>query len=138
MTKEFLYKFIQKNNHAVLATVSSSKIPEAALVGLVVLPDLKVFFDTTTNSRKYANLVHNPSVAFVIGWDGEQTLQYEGVASIPKGEELEILKKIYFKAFPDGKKRAKWKNIAYFCVEPKWIRSSDFHETEPQIEEIAF
>jgi hypothetical protein len=41
--------------------------------------------------------------------------------------------------FPDGvERRESWKNIAYFVVEPKWIRFSDFNKIPPLIEEIEF
>jgi hypothetical protein len=46
-----------------------------------------------------------------------------------------FIRKHKFGVFPDGKDRKEnWKNIAYFCVEPKWIRYSDFNETTQQIE----
>jgi hypothetical protein len=60
-----------------------------------------------STSRKYQNLIDNPSIAFVIGWDDEQTIQYEGIAKIPTAEELDKLLEIYFKVFPtesNGKK----------------------------------
>ncbi|MEO8399756.1 MAG: pyridoxamine 5'-phosphate oxidase family protein [Ignavibacteriaceae bacterium] len=138
MTNKFLYNFISKNKCAVLSTVSKDDLPEAALVGIAVTKDLKIIFDTVSDSRKYKNLIKNPSIAFVIGWNDETTLQYEGIAKIPSEKELEKFLKIYFKVFPDGKERKEnWKNIAYFYVEPKWIRYSDF-KVEGKIEEKFF
>lgn len=128
MTTKFLYDFIQAHKLAIVATVSDDRKSESALVGIAVTPDLKIIFDTSSNSRKYINILSNPSISFVIGWDNEQTLQYEGIAKIPKEEELDKLKEIYFDSFPDGKDREKWADIAYICAEPKWIRYSDFNE----------
>ncbi len=138
MTSEFLYNFISQNKYAVLSTVTVDNLPQAALVGIAVTKDLKIIFDTLNTSRKYKNLIRNPSAAFVIGWINEQTLQYEGIAKIPPAEELDVLLQIYFDVFPDGRERkTNWKNISYFCVEPHWMRYSDFSIPE-KIEEKNF
>ena len=127
MQTEFLYQFICKNKYAVLSTVTKDYLPEAALVGIAVTNDLQIIFDTVSTSRKYQNLISNPSIAFVIGWDNEQTIQYEGIAKIPSAQNLNKLLEVYFKVFPEGKERKEnCKDIVYFCVEPKWIRYSDF------------
>lgn len=139
MTKDFLYNYIRQHKFGVLATVSLDNMPESACVGISVTPDLKIIFDTTSDSRKHKNLLLNPNISFVIGWDNEQTVQYEGIALIPEGKDLDKLLETYFATFPDGKDRKEnWKNIAYFCVEPKWIRYSDFNEATKKIEEIKF
>lgn len=138
MTPSFLYEFIARHSLAVLATTSEEHVPEAAVVGIVVTPDLKIFFDTVSTSRKYKNLLQNPAIAFVIGWEGAQTVQYEGIARIPSDEELEALLSLYFSIFPDGiERRETWKDLVYFVVEPKWIRYSDF-ELPGTIEEFRF
>jgi uncharacterized pyridoxamine 5'-phosphate oxidase family protein len=138
MTTQFLFDFIAKNKYAVLATVAPDNSPEAAVIGIAATKDLKIIFDTVSTSRKYQNLIKNPSIAFVIGWDDEQTVQYEGIAKIPDTNELDGLLKIYFEVFPDGRERKEnWKDIVYFYVEPKWIRYSDFR-TPLKIEEKTF
>lgn len=139
MTKDFLYNFIQQYKFGVLATVSPNNIPESAYVGIAVTPDLRIIFDTVSDSRKYKNLLLNPNISFVIGWNNEQTIQYEGTAKIPDTNDLDNLLQTYFIVFPDGKDRKEnWKNIAYFCVKPKWIRYSNFNEVTPKVEEIKF
>lgn len=139
MTKDFLYNFIRQYKFGVLATVSPNNIPESAYVGIAVTPDLRIIFDTVSDSRKYKNLLLNPNISFVIGWNNEQTIQYEGTAKIPDTNDLNNLLQTYFIVFPDGKDRKEnWKNIAYFCVEPKWIRYSNFNEVTPKVEEIKF
>ena len=139
MTNDFLYNFIRKYKYGVLATVSPYNVPESACVGIAVTPDLKIIFDTVSDSRKYKNLLLNPNISFVIGCDSEQTVQYEGIAKIPGTNELDKLLQTYFAIFPGGKERKEnWKNIAYFCVDPKWIRYSDFNQSSQQIKEIKF
>ena len=121
-----------------MASISKDSLPEAAVVGIAVMKDLKIIFDTVSTSRKYQNLIKNPSIALVIGWDSTQTVQYEGVARVPEANEEDEMLEVYFSIFPDGRERMKtWKDIVYFCVKPKWIRFSDF--TEPKkIEELSF
>lgn len=139
MTQEFLYNFIRRYKYGILSTVSQSNTPESACVGFAVTPDLRIIFDTISDSRKYKNLISNHNIAFVFGCRDEQTVQYEGIAKIPDDSELDKLLQTYFEVFPEGKVRRKtWKNIAYFCVDPKWIRYSNFSNSKYQIEEINF
>lgn len=138
MTEEEIYNFIQKHKLAVLATVSSLDTPEAALVGIAVTPELELVFDTLGQTRKVQNLRRHPRIAFVIGWDEEITLQYEGEAEEPKGSELERYKEVYFAKWPDGVDREKWPGITYFKVRPTWMRYSDFNKNPAEIIEQTF
>ncbi len=139
MTKEFLFDFIRQHQYGVLATVSQDNIPESAFVGIAVTPDLKIIFDTIADTRKYENLVLNPNISFVIGWDNDRTVQYQGIAKIPTPAELEDLLPTYFEIFPEKNvKNENLRDITYFYVEPTWIRYSDLNEDTRQIEEINF
>jgi len=138
MTTEEIYNFIQQHKLGVLATVSPSSLPEAAVVGIAVTSDLELVFDTLGESRKCENLRHNPKIAFVIGWDDEITLQYEGEADEPEGNELKLYKHVYFQKWPEGVEREKWPGITYFRVRPTWMRYSDFKKNPPQIIEQTF
>jgi pyridoxine/pyridoxamine 5'-phosphate oxidase len=80
MTKEDHFRFIGRHKLGVLATISPSGEPQAAVVGIAVTADLELVFDTVKTSRKYQNLTANPAIAFVIGGDEEITVQYEGEA----------------------------------------------------------
>ncbi|BAU55466.1 pyridoxamine 5'-phosphate oxidase family protein [Mucilaginibacter gotjawali] len=129
MTKEFLYNFIKQHRLAVISTTSKKNKPEAALIGFAVSEELEIVFDTVKTSRKYQNLLHNPNVAIVIGWDNETTVQYEGIATELSGDDAGRYKEIYFSVYPDGRERAvTWPHIVHFKVIPKWIRYSNFNE----------
>ena len=137
MTREQLLRFVRPIEHAVLGTVTADERPEAAVVGIVVTEELELFFDTSNVSRKCVNLRANPHVAFVIGWDDSQTVQYEGVADEPAGAELKRLKQLYFARFKEGPTREQWPDITYFRVRPRWARYSDFRGVEPKIVELT-
>lgn len=135
-----LLRFMKSHRWAVEATATPGGKPQAALVGFAVTPQLEVVFDTVASTRKVANLRANPRVALVIGgWgDGEmRTLQYEGVADIPEGAELERLQADYFDAFPDGPSRLSWPGITYVRISPTWMRLSDFSTVPPTIVDVT-
>ena len=122
----------------VLATVSSAGSPEAALMGVVVTPELELIFDTLNTTRKYPNIKNNPRVAFVIGCSSEVSVQYEGIAEELFGDALTLYKKKYFAKFTDGPTRENWPGMTYFVVRPKWLRYCDYNPATRRIEEHSF
>jgi uncharacterized protein YhbP (UPF0306 family) len=122
-------------------SVSSLGIPQAAVVGYVVTERLEIFFDTVDSTRKAKNLRENSHIAFVIGgFSGadERTVQFQGVVDEPRGIELEQLKELHFRRFPDGRERLRWPGLVYFRARPTWLRFSDFTQTPPEIAEFEF
>ena len=133
MTRSDLLAFLHAQKWAVQASTSPSGAPQAAVIGVAVADDLELVFDTMGDTRKAANLRARPSIALVVGWDDAQTVQIEGAADEPTGDELARLKRVYFEKFPDGPTREAWPGIAYFRVRPTWIRLSDFRGDAPRI-----
>ncbi len=139
MNVEEVFRFMDCERLAVLATASTDGQPEAALMGFAVTPELEIIFDTVVTYRKYPNLKKNPRVAWVIGCTSEITVQYEGVAEELSGAELAKYKEIYFAKFPDGPEREKrFPGITYFVVRPKWVRYGDYSPKARRIEEMRF
>lgn len=134
--REEIYEFIRARKLAVISSTGSGGEPQSALVGIAVSPDLEIVFDTVRSSRKYSNLKADPRIAVVVGWEGEQTVQYEGTAIEPVGEDLARAKEIYFAAWPSGRDRQQWPGMAWFLIRPKWLRYSDFDSG--RIEEMRF
>lgn len=139
IARDELLRLLRQEIYAVEASVSSDGAPQAALVGVVVTDELEIFFDTLGSSRKAANLRKSPRVAMVLGpmsagalW----TVQYEGMADEPGGDELARLLELYVERFPDGRDRQALPDIAYFRVKPVWIRLSDFSADPPRITEF--
>ncbi len=73
----------------------------------------------------------------MIGWSGEQTVQYEGQAEQLLAPALEHYREIYFRAWPECRAHLAWSGITYFVVRPTWIRYSDFNQNPPLIHEIS-
>ena len=137
--KDIIYQFITGQKLGVVSTVNPENKPESAVVGIAVSESLEIIFDTLTTSRKYQNILHNPHVAFVIGWDEEITVQYEGIADVlDNGGEADRLREIYYRTYPDGRERAAtWPGLVHVRVTPRWIRYSNFNDP-PLIEEMVF
>jgi len=91
MTKAELYGFLAAHTLGVLGSISADGAPQSALVGIAVTEDLEIVFDTLDSTRKYRNLTLNPKASLVVGWEGEKTVQLEGEASLPVGEETDAL-----------------------------------------------
>ena len=138
MTKAELFAFLSMCKLGVLGSVSPEGVPQSALVGIGVTEELEIIFDTLDTTRKYRNLTANCRASFVVGWEGERTVQFDGEAFLPERDELARYKEIYFAAWPDGPARQSWPGITYFVVRPRWIRFSDFDQRPPRIEELSF
>lgn len=135
-----LLAFMRQEPYAVQASVSDNGMPQAALVGVVVSDQFEVFFDTLGSSRKAGNLARCPHVAMVLGpaaAGSAQTVQLEGAADEPTGNDLARLLELYFERFPDGRARQRLPDITYWRVRPTWIRFSDFSVDPPQIVETS-
>lgn len=137
MTKNDLLRFMDSERLGVAGSISPEGVPQAALVGFAMTPELEIVFDTVKSSRKYRNLSRNPAASFVIGCSTEVTVQFEGVAAELSGDELPRYQKIYFAKWPDGPDRLSWPGICYFVVRPRWIRYSNFSSPPPEIVEFT-
>ena len=138
MTQPDLYGFLRLCKLGVVNTIGDSNVPQSALVGIAVSDKLEIVFDTVDRSRKYSNLIARPKCSFVIGWTGEQTVQYEGDAYKLSEGELQQYQQIYFEAWPECRAHLSWPGIVYFVVRPRWIRYSDFDQSPPLVEEFTF
>ena len=116
--------------HVTLATADATGRPQAATIGVAVADGRELVFDTLDNTRKYANILTNPRVAVVVGWDDHKTLQLEGTVDVlaPGGDDHERLVSRYLERFPEGHQRLSWQGIKHLRIRPTWVRFSDFSE----------
>jgi pyridoxine/pyridoxamine 5'-phosphate oxidase len=136
MTLEQIFNIARSKRYLIVSTVNESGAPEAALMGFALTQANEVVFDTLSTSRKAVNLARNPAAALVIGWEENISLQIEGVARRPVGDDLASAKAAYFRQWPDGRARENWSDIAYLVVQPKWIRYSNYSGA-PVVQEFA-
>ena len=137
MDRVALHSFMSQHRYGVVSSMAANGTVQSALVGIAVSPELEIIFDTVKSSRKYPNLIARPACSFVVGWSGEQTVQFEGIAVEPQGHELKRYQEMYFAVWPDGPLRMTWPGLTYLVVVPRWIRYSDFDQRPPLIEEMT-
>jgi hypothetical protein len=110
MERIALHSFMARHRYGVVSSTSGDDTPQSALVGIAITPDLEIIFDTVKSSRKYRNLIARPACSFVVGWAGEQTVQFEGHATEPNGPDLKSYQEMYFTVWPEG--RAPWRELS--------------------------
>ena len=139
ITREGLLQFLRAYPLAVEASVAMAGDVQAAVVGIAVSDDFELVFDTLDTTRKAQNLARDPRIALVIGGTGkgeEITVQYEGVADRPSGNELKVLQRRYLEVFPEGAERLSWPGLIYVRVKPRWLRYSDYRREPALIVEL--
>ena len=134
--KQVILDFIKKQKLAVISTVGIDNKPESAVLEFGETEELELIFDTLTSSRKYKNLHTNKNVSFVVGWDENITVQYEGVAEEVKGEDAKRYQQTYWNKNPKAQRWESREGITYFKVAPKWIRYSDLNKNPWDVFEI--
>jgi pyridoxine/pyridoxamine 5'-phosphate oxidase len=137
VTLEEIFDIARRKRFLVVSTVNESGAPEAALMGFALTEAKEIVFDTLSTSRKAVNLTRNAKAALVVGWDDSVSLQIEGPARRPVGDDLASAKAAYFREWPDGRARESWPNIDYVVVKPKWIRYSNFAAAPPDVQEFT-
>lgn len=115
--------FVRAEAQGVVATVSPSGAPEAALVGIAALDDGTLVFDTLVGSRKAENLRHDHRIAVVVGTDGAVSVQIDGFGTIVHGTLREEYGSAYNAQFPGS--RALDPDFAVVVIRPAWVRVYD-------------
>lgn len=135
--KALILDFIRRQKIAVISTVTAENKPEAAVIEFGETQELELIFDTFSSYRKYQNIQHHSQVAFVIGWDDNITVQYEGSAEELSGDRLEKYKALYFAKNSAAQRWEAREEIRYFRVRPTWIRYSDLSTRPWTIYEVS-
>lgn len=122
----------------VVSTAGEDGKVESAVVYFTFDKDLNIYFLTRTGSRKYKNILKNPSVAFIAYSEyPPQTLQLEGIASDindPKEQgkiftDLMTLAKNHSYAEPPIGQMME-SELAVMKITPSWARFGNFNFSE--------
>lgn len=136
-TKRIILEFLRKHTLAVIATCHSEGTPEAATIDFAVRDNLEIVFSTFRDTRKFGNLTERPGVAFVVGWDENITIQYEGEAIKVPAEDIERYQDAFLDSVPAEREFVE-RGAVIFKATPRWIRYSDFNKEPPELIEIRF
>jgi len=139
VTRSRLLELMRTYRYAVQSSVAANGAPQSAVVGVAVTDAFEIVFDTLASSRKYGNLMRDPRIALVVGSllpDASWSLQIEGIADQPSGDERDRLVRAYLTVFPDGVERQQWPGLTYIRVRPLWIRAMDYAAVPPDVLEF--
>jgi uncharacterized pyridoxamine 5'-phosphate oxidase family protein len=132
-----ILEFLRKHILAVIATCHRNETPEAATIDFSVRDNLEIVFSAFEETRKFANLAERPGVAFVVGWDDNITVQYEGEATKVPAADIEQYQEVYHNSLLAGREFIE-RGAVMFKTTPRWIRYSDFNKEPPELIEIEF
>lgn len=135
--KRIILEFLRGHTLAVVATSNRDGRPQAAAIDFSVRDTLEIVFDTFEHTRKFLNLSTSSHVAFVVGWDNNITVQYEGDASRVPARDIERYQEEHLASVPAEREFVE-KGAVIFKVDPRWIRYSDFTKDPPDIIEVSF
>lgn len=130
--KDKMLAFMSEHKLCVISTVDPTNKPESALVAFSS-NGLELLIGTSDKSRKFQNLLTNPSVAIVIA-DKSAEIQYEGQAHIVGFDESEEAADQHFATAPGADKYRNEPSQRYIRVTPYWIRFIE-HGDVDQVEE---
>lgn len=136
--KQKILEFLKTQILGIVSTIDYREArPESAVVAFSETEELEIIFGTFNDTRKFRNLEHNPAVAFVIGWESV-TVQYEGIAKISSGKEVDECRNILLQKNPKSNKFAFDERQRFIKVSPRWIRYSDFSVNPENVFEVSF
>ncbi len=130
--------FLRTEKHGVISTIHPDGSPESALVAISETPELAIVFGTFDDTRKFANILRDNRVAFVVTDDENMEVQFEGRARLTEGEEHERCKQLHLAKNPKTAKYADDPKQRFFVVEPTWIRFIDRTVNPSRVEELRF
>lgn len=120
--KDAMNDFLKERAFCVISTVNASGAPESAMVGFTQTKTFDIIIGTSTQSRKYANLIQNPDVAVVVG-DGGGTVQLEGSAELLADDTYAaMVESGEITAIPGIDLYRKDPNQVFIKIVPSWIR----------------
>jgi PPOX class probable F420-dependent enzyme len=131
-----LVAFVREHGDAVLSTLGPDGGPQAAYLALAATDDGDLVMDARAASRKVANLVRDARVAVVVGGSDGRTVQCEGVADVPSGEDRDRCAATYREAFPQFAGSLGDPGIVVVRVRVTWARYGDYRTSPPLVREL--
>lgn len=125
--RELVQKFFESQMFAVVSSIWQGT-PQSAVVAFTQLEDFSLVFGTKNSTRKYRNIVSNPNVSLVVGWDESVTIQLEGTAEIIAGAEKTSCQKEHVQKHAGSERYANMPEQRYVKITPHWIRYTDISQ----------
>ena len=131
-----LIEYVRSQRDAVVASVGPDGAPQAAYLTIAATEQGELVFDAKPDSRKVANLRHDPRVAIVVGGRDGTTLQCEGAADLPDGDDLVRCAATYVDAFPEFAASVRGGDVVVIRVRLEWARYGDFRGSAADVRAV--
>ncbi|MGX5696736.1 pyridoxamine 5'-phosphate oxidase family protein [Agromyces soli] len=128
--------YVRAQRAGVVSTLATDGSPQAAYLTIAATERGELVFDAKPDSRKVANLRRDGRIAVVIGGADGTTLQAEGRADLPEGEELARCTAAYLDAFPEFAGSFDTGTVVVLRVVLEWARHGDFRGAAPRMREV--
>ncbi|MFF0132054.1 pyridoxamine 5'-phosphate oxidase family protein [Streptomyces mirabilis] len=135
--RDSVMAFIREHGDGVLSTLGPDGSPQSAYLTLAVTDRGEIVLDAREASRKVANLRRDSRVAVVVGGRDGVTLQAEGLADIPAGDERQRCADAYRDAFPQFASSLQDPDIIVIRVRMTWARLGDFRPSTALLRETS-
>ena len=119
-----LIEYVRSHPDAVVATLGPHGEPQAAHLPVIATAMGELVFDARDDSRKVANIRRDPRVAVVLGGPDGTTVQVQGVADEPTGDDLVRCADAYAAVFAGSSIGSP--GIVVVRVTPDWTRFGDY------------
>jgi len=120
-----LIEYVTRHRDGIVATTGPVGGPQAAYLTIAVTDRAELVFDARPDSRKVANIRRDPRVAIVLGGPDGTTLQCEGTADFPEGDDLVRCASAYLAAFPEFESSLNG-DVVVIRVRLEWARYGDY------------
>lgn len=137
LDRDSVVAFIRTHGDGVLSTLGPDGSPQSAYLTLTVTDRGELVLDAREASRKVANLRQDSRVAVVVGGADGVTLQAEGLADFPAGDEWQRCADAYQEAFPRFASSLHDPAIVVVRVRIVWARLSDFRSPTAVLRETG-
>lgn len=131
-----LIAYVRSQRDAVVASVGPDGAPQAAYLTIAATDQGELVFDAKPDSRKVANVRRDPRVAIVVGGRDGTTLQCEGAADLPDGDDLVRCAAAYVDAFPEFAASVRAGGVVVIRVRVEWARYGDFRGSPPDVRTV--
>jgi general stress protein 26 len=134
---EQMVAYVRERGDGVVSTLGPDGAPQAAYLAVTATDRGELVLDARASSRKVANVRRDARVAMVVGGPDGTTLQAEGVADLPEGEDRARCAAAYGAAFPQFAASLTDAGIVVVRVVLTWARHGDFRGRAPVMSDVA-
>ena len=131
-----MVEYVRAQGWGVVSTIGPDGAAHSAFLELTATEPGELVFNARAGSRKIADLARDPRASVVVGGPDGTTLQVEGVADLPAGDERARCLAAYASAFPQYAASFAEPDIVLVRLVPTWARHGDYRERPAVVEQV--